>query len=154
MSHCYSLFRGFLPVKFTHTASLTSFLFSPCLCFFCPQLSLFWRYKLVHVNQNASHAFSRHHFSLWRPQLGSGRTGSWLYISGLSMAILTNKCIFPLAVHLAQWPHVLSPGVLLGNRAVDKSIMRRSPHQRQCTSKLTERGHFSQPRVSFHLVSC
>lgn len=33
-------------------------------CYFGPQLSLFWRYKLVHVNQNASHAISQHHFSL------------------------------------------------------------------------------------------
>lgn len=123
-------------------------------CYFGPQLSLFWRYKSVHVNQNASHAISQHHFSLWKPQLGSGRTGSWLYFSGLSTAILTNKCIFPLAVHLARRPAYSLSWGLFSKRAFDKSIISRSPHRGQRVLELTERGNFSQSRVSCHLVLC
>lgn len=81
-------------------------------CHSCPRHSLFWRHMLVHVNQNASSTISSHNFSSQKPQFGIGCTGSWLHISGLSTAILTNKCIFstgsPLGTIAA---HPLSQGL-------------------------------------------
>lgn len=51
----------------------------------------------------------------------------WRLFSGLSTVKLTNKCIFPKAVHLALPPPLNSPSC---NRADDKSITGRSPHRK------------------------